>query len=81
MMGALSEAGRMSWNQEADIKAAIMKAVEKGSVMNFPRVMQAINWFDPSTGDLKCLTVLDEIGKPEVTDMKLVLQKAEIGIK
>ena len=69
MMDAFSMAGRMSREQEADIKAAICKAVEKGIMLKLSRVMQAIDEFDPCIRDLKCLTVLDKICKPEVTNM------------
>ena len=47
----------------------------------FPRVMQSMNELDLCTGDLKCLAVLDEICKLGVTDMNLVLQKAELRIE
>ena len=80
-MGAVSMAEGMSRNQEADIWAAIVKAVEKGIMVKFPHVVQPIYWFDPCIGDLKCLVVLNKICKPEETDMQLVLQKAEIKIK
>ena len=52
-------AGRMSWDQEADIKAAIMKAARKEIMMKFPWVVKAMNEFDPCTRDLKYLVVLD----------------------
>ena len=71
----------MSQDQEIDVRAAIDKAMEKGTMKKFPHVVQAMNKHDPLTGDLKCLAVLDKICKPGVTDMKLALQKAEIRIK
>ena len=52
-------AGRMSWKQEANVKAAIMKAAEKQMMMNFPLVVKAMDKFDPYIGDLKMLMVLD----------------------
>ena len=81
IVGVSSIAGRMSQDQERDVRDAIIKAVDKGCMTKYPRVVQAINEFYTCTGDLKYLAVLDEICKLGVMDMRLVLKKAELRIE
>ena len=51
----------MSADKETEVNAAIVKAVGRETMTSFPEVKDARESWEPYTGDLKFLILLDEI--------------------
>ena len=73
--------GRISTKQEAAVKAAILKTAGKGTMKNFPEVVDAMSSWDPVTRDLKFLILLQEICTNREWQLLDDLQVAEDRIR
>ena len=74
-------AGRMSLDQEAAVKATIIKAAGKKTIVNFPEVTEAMESWYPCTGDLKFLILLEEICNGQERHPQEILQAAQGRIR